>query len=180
MPQRIHIFGASGSGTTTLGRALSAELQIPQLDTDSYYWKPTDPPFLEKNQPSDRILMIERDIAGLDGWILSGSICSWGDPLLHHFTLAVFLHLAPSVRMARISRRERDRHGVRIDPGGDMHTQHMEFLTWAESYDTASAPVRSLDLHQRWMKRLNCPIVRLDSDRGVDNLTQEVAARAVA
>jgi adenylate kinase family enzyme len=33
MIQRIHILGASGSGTTTLGRALGEHLQYPHFDT---------------------------------------------------------------------------------------------------------------------------------------------------
>jgi adenylate kinase family enzyme len=104
MTQAIHIFGASGSGTTSLGQALSEEPQIPHLDTDDYYWKQTDPPFVEKHEPSDRIRMIERDTAGHEAWVLSGSVCSWGGPLVGHFALAVFLRLAPSIRMARYTR----------------------------------------------------------------------------
>jgi adenylate kinase family enzyme len=41
---RIHIFGASGSGTSTFGRALAAELSIRFFDADDYYWLDTDPP----------------------------------------------------------------------------------------------------------------------------------------
>jgi adenylate kinase family enzyme len=174
MTQAIHIFGASGSGTTSLGQALSEELQIPHLDTDDYYWKQTDPPFVEKHEPSDRIRMIERDTAGHEAWVLSGSVCSWGGPLVGHFALAVFLRLAPSIRMARLHARERQRHGTRIDPRGDMHRQHVEFMNWAQSYDTASAPIRSLDLHEQWMQRLDCPILRLDSNESIATLATQI------
>ena len=44
MIHRIHILGASGSGTTTLGRALAERLQCPHFDADDYFWVPTDPP----------------------------------------------------------------------------------------------------------------------------------------
>ena len=36
MIHRIHILGAFGSGTTTLGRALAARLQYPYFDMDDY------------------------------------------------------------------------------------------------------------------------------------------------
>lgn len=121
--------------------------------------------------------MIERDIIGVDNWILSGSLCSWGDPLMAYFTLAVFLHLSPSSRMARLRNREKQLHGARIEPGGDMYTEHVDFMTWAASYDTACAPTRSLDLHEQWIPRLNCAVMRLDSDRPVDALVQEINAR---
>jgi adenylate kinase family enzyme len=35
--KRIHLIGASGSGTTTLGRALAQRLGYPHFDTDHYF-----------------------------------------------------------------------------------------------------------------------------------------------
>jgi adenylate kinase family enzyme len=45
---RIHILGASGSGTTTLGAALADRLGHPHVDADSLFWLPTDPPFTDE------------------------------------------------------------------------------------------------------------------------------------
>ena len=174
MPHHIHIFGASGSGATTLGTELAKRIDAPNLDTDAYYWTKTDPPFTNKNRPADRVAMIENDIKGIDNWVLSGSICSWGNPLLNKFTLAVFLQLPNALRMERILNRERTRFGKRIDVGGDMHEAHIKFIDWANSYDHAVAPTRSLDLHEKWMKRLSCPILRLDSTVSVDELCDAV------
>ena len=178
MPHRIHVFGASGSGTTTLGARLAAALGERHLDADTYYWVPTDPPFTTKRDPAERVAAIERDVAGRTDWVLSGSLCSWGDALVPRFTLAVFLHLDAEVRMARLVERERARYGTRIQPGGDLHAAHVAFVAWARSYDRARAPVRSLDLHERWMARLPCPVLRLDAGRHVEELCQVVLAHA--
>ncbi len=51
---RIHITGASGSGTTTLGRALAAELSCPHFDSDDYFWLPTDPPYTTQRDSEER------------------------------------------------------------------------------------------------------------------------------
>lgn len=178
MAHRIHTFGASGSGTSTLGSILAERLNARHLDTDAFYWLQSDPPFTHKRPPADRIAIIESEIDGEENWVLSGSICSWGDPLLRYFTSAVFLHIDPVIRMARLAERERRRYGARILPGGDMHVQHQEFMDWAGSYDNAKAPIRSLDLHERWMRRLLCPIIRLDASRPVDELCDEVLNQA--
>ena len=174
MTHHIHIFGASGSGTTTLGMSLSDRLNGVFLDTDSYYWKATDPPFTHKNKPEDRVSMIDNDVSEVENWVLSGSICSWGDALLHRFTLAIFLHLSADLRMDRIKRRERERFGSRIDAGGDMHVRHLEFLDWARSYDYAKSPTRSFDMHEKWMTRLPCPVIRLDSALPVEDLCDSI------
>lgn len=174
MPHRIHLFGASGSGTTTLGAEVARALGARFLDTDTYYWIPTEPPFTTKRDPAERIAGIEHDVVGHEDWVLSGSLCSWGDPLLPRFTLAVFLFLDPELRMARLVERERARYGSRILPGGDMHEAHVAFLDWARSYDHARAPVRSLDLHERWMVTLPCPVLRLDAARPLAVLRDEV------
>ena len=55
MQHTIHIFGASGCGTTTLGAAVAEKLALPHFDVDDFYWRPTDPPFVEKHQPAQRI-----------------------------------------------------------------------------------------------------------------------------
>jgi cytidylate kinase len=51
MPTRIHVFGASGSGTTSLTTALAAKHDHRHFDTDEFYWFPTDPPYQHKRPP---------------------------------------------------------------------------------------------------------------------------------
>ncbi|MEJ2088991.1 MAG: hypothetical protein P8Y69_11080 [Gammaproteobacteria bacterium] len=90
----------------------------------------------------------------------------------------MFLYLDPAIRLARLVQRERHRFGKRVLSGGDMRTQHLEFMEWARSYDHAKAPVRSLDLHTKWMRRLSCPLLRLDSNGPLDELRDEVMGYA--
>ena len=177
MPHRIHLFGASGSGTTTLGAQLAAAIDGAHLDTDSYYWHETDPPFTTKRDINERIELIKQDSREAANWTLSGSLCSWGDPLLECFTLAIFLHLDQEVRMERLLERERHRHGARILPDGDMYEQHRAFIEWARSYDRARAPIRSLELHERWMETLPCPVIRLDSSASPEEMIADILSR---
>ena len=48
MKPLLHIYGASGSGTSTLGRYLAEQFQYAFLDSDDYFWLPTDPKFTTK------------------------------------------------------------------------------------------------------------------------------------
>ncbi|MCB0078848.1 MAG: hypothetical protein KDD73_15660 [Anaerolineales bacterium] len=173
---RLHIFGASGAGTSTLGRALGARLSLPVLDADDYYWQQTDPPFVQKNAPETRVRHLLADMDHSQGWILSGSVVSWGNALMPLFTAAIFITLPPAIRLARLQERERLRYGTRIAPGGDMHDASRAFLRWAALYDTAGEEMRSLTLHERWLAQLTCPVIRLTSTAPVDLLVDQVLA----
>jgi hypothetical protein len=52
MPVAIHITGASGSGTSTLGRALVERLGAVHLDTDDFYWSPVGCPTRRSSKPA--------------------------------------------------------------------------------------------------------------------------------
>ncbi len=154
--QVIHIYGASGSGTSTLGRAISDAWNFSFLDTDDYFWLPTNPKYTVKRAVSERILLLRRDIAASQRVVLSGSLVDWGDELIPLFTLAIRLETATAVRMARLKEREAAEFGTRILPGGDMYQQHQDFLQWAAQYDTGSVNMRSSANHDAWQKLLPC------------------------
>ena len=54
MIHRIHILGAFGSGTTTLGQALAERRQCPHFETDDYVWILTDPPYTHQRERTER------------------------------------------------------------------------------------------------------------------------------
>ena len=178
--RRVHVFGASGSGTTTLGRAVAGALGVPHLDTDDFYWVPTDPPYRRKRPVGARLAALGAalDAAG-EGWVLSGSLCGWGDPLTARFQLAVYLSVAPDERLRRLAARERRRYGAaRLSPGGDMAEAHAEFMAWAARYEDGGPDVRSRARHERWLATLPCPVLRLDGAAPVEALRDAVIAAA--
>ncbi len=73
----------------------------------------------------------------------------------------------------RLVRREAERFGAAIAPGGRMHDSHVEFLIWAGAYDGGDARQRSRALHEAWLAALPCPVLRLD---GRDMLSDLVGA----
>ena len=174
MKHVIHIFGASGSGTTTLGKAIAEKTGYTFLDSDDYIWAPTDPPFTNLRTHAERLPLLERDLDRLENAVISGSLVGWGDPLMDRFTLAVRLVVPHDVRMARIERRELDRYGDRIRPGGDMYQIHRDFLQWAAGYEDGPATMRSRAMHDLWQQKLTCPLLTLDGTRPVEELVEAV------
>jgi adenylate kinase family enzyme len=165
---RVHIVGASGSGTTTLGRALARQLDCPYLDTDDYFWLPSDPPFQHIRERTERQTRLGAALAGSPGWVLSGSLCGWGDIFIPQFELVVFLWVPPEVRIARLRARERSRHGAAIDPGAPLHDRYEKFIAWAAGYDEGlDVPERCRRLHEEWLATLPCPVLRLEDTASV-------------
>jgi adenylate kinase family enzyme len=167
MIHRIHILGASGSGTTTLGRALAARLQCPHFDADDYFWVPTDPPYTQQRARTKRAQLLMGDLTAQDAWVVSGSLCGWGDVAIPLFELVVFLSIAHDRRMERLHRREQARFGERILPGGDMYEQSQAFLAWAASYDEGGLDIRSRRLHDQWLGTLPCPIICFEEEYSI-------------
>jgi hypothetical protein len=57
-----------------------------------------------------------------------------------------------------------------------MHAENVEFLAWAEAYDSAGPSQRSRVLHAAWLAERSCPVVRLDSAAPVAVLAERVEA----
>jgi adenylate kinase family enzyme len=168
MIHHIHILGASGSGTTTLGRALAERLQYLHFDTDDYFWVPTNPPYTRQRERPERQRFLMDDITAHDSWVVSGSLCGWGDVAIPFFELVVFLWIPHDIRMARLRQREHARFGKRILPGGDMYKSSQAFLAWAASYDDGGLDIRSRRLHEEWLGMLPCPILSFEGEYSIE------------
>jgi adenylate kinase family enzyme len=164
---RVLVTGASGSGTTTLGRALAVRLHVPFFDADDYYWLPTNPPFKAKRDSVSRLGLFLGDLRETQSAVVAGSVMSWGAELENSFSLVVFLTLNAEIRVARLRVRELAMLG-QIDP---------EFLEWAGQYEEGRLPGRSRRRHEQWLSERSCPVLRLDGDLSVDErLTRVVQA----
>lgn len=166
--QVIHIYGASGAGTSTLGKLVCDRIGYFFMDTDNYFWEPVDPPYTYKRSISDRLGLMKRDMKKYGNVVISGSLVDWGDELIPCFTLAVRVETDTAVRIDRLRRRERERFGNRIDPDGDLYGHYQAFIAWAAAYDDGELDMRSRAKHDEWQKLLACPQIALDGSLSVE------------
>ena len=172
--RRINILGASGSGTSTLGRTVASALALPFFDSDDYYHAPSDPPFRNPRAPVERCAMLERDVGAAGAsWVLAGGVALWDPMPALDFTLLVFLWAPVEVREQRLRRRERERFGDRILPRGDMHEDHEAFITWASRYDAGDIEGKTLARHEAYLASAPCPVLDL---RGVETTREALGA----
>lgn len=164
MKKRIHIFGASGSGTTTIAKLVAKRLNYSHFDSDSYFWLPTDEPFTEQRPREECLNLMKNDLSTVENWILSGSITGWGDELRVFFDLVVFVYVKPDVRLKRLKKREFERYGNDALLGGNRYEDSQIFLEWASSYDTGTIVGRNLMKHRNWLAELDCQVLEIEND----------------
>ena len=151
---RVHITGASGSGTSTLGKAFAEAAGANWLDLDDFYWLPTSPPFQSKRPKAERLALLIDRIRESTDVVVSGSLVEWGREVEDGWDLIVFLSAPTPVRIGRLRARDMARDGS-VNPA---------FLTWAERYDDPDFTGRSRALHERWLAQRSSRILRLDAE----------------
>jgi len=165
----IHITGASGAGTTTLAKAICRKFGHAHLDSDDYFWEQTDPPFVKTRPAEARQELLKKAMDACDSSVISGSLTGWGDIFIPVFQLVIYIHAPVDIRLARLQERELQRFENRILPGGDMANTHQQFLLWASQYDEGGLDMRSAGHHAAWLKKISCPIVRLNGTLPTDD-----------
>lgn len=170
---RIYITGASCAGVTTLGQSLTTLLGVRQVDVDDFFWMPTNPPFTTKRPASERVSLIQQKLGDGD-WVLTGSCMDWGDALLSHVDLIVFVVTATPVRLERLVAREKERFGNRIALGGDMHQIHVAFREWASQYDNPNFSGRNRAWHESWLSKQIAPVLRIDGMNSTEKMAADV------
>ncbi len=170
----IHVFGASGSGSTTLARAISEHFSYHFVDTDDAIWKKTDPPFTVRASRTAAISYLEQAITDHDKVVISGAFVGWGDQFKPMIDLFIYLNLPLPIRLERIKKREFHRFGSRILPGGDMHQQHLAFLEWVSQYDNGDPSMRSRKQHELWLSDIHQPIIRINTESTIPQLIEYI------
>jgi len=162
--------GASGTGTTTLARALADHWAVPHADADDYFWLPSSPPHVDKRPEDERLALMRNVFVPREAWVLSGSMLGWGESVVAECDAVVFLTLDADERLRRLEARETVRRA-----GRDLDEDAWEaFLEWARGYEDPAFEGRSLVAHEAWLATLSQPVLRLDSAQTREKLRDTV------
>ncbi len=165
---KILVFGASGSGTTTLAKEFSKVNNFIHLDADNFYWKDTSPPFQIKIPLQERSKKLMNALDNHQKVIISGSLSTWGKEWLTAFDLGVFLYLNPEIRIKRLLNREIHRYGPKESWDPKTIETSKNFIEWAKQYDEPAFDGRGITQHKKFIKNLECPVLKIESDIGVN------------
>jgi len=153
----LHITGAAGSGCSTLASALARDHGLVHLETDDFFWAPTDPPYQVRRSEQARRELLAEAMRRETNAVIAGSVMGWGDEIENAFDLVVFLYLDTRMRIERLRKREIERFG-QVDEA---------FIEWAAQYDGQPSEGRSLARHRAWLAARTCPVVELAGDLSI-------------
>jgi adenylate kinase family enzyme len=127
---RILIFGNSGSGKSTMARALARELNIPHLDLDSLAWNTPG----QRKPMEDSARLIDGFIKSNRGWIAEGCYADLIELMAPHATEMRFLNPRVDACIANARRRPWEPGKY---PSKEEQDRMLEFLIgWIRDYDT--------------------------------------------
>jgi adenylate kinase family enzyme len=128
---RIVIYGNSGSGKSTMARALSQELGVPHLDLDGIAWR--DRTAVRLPLP-ESVELLRRYTAAHPAWIIEGCYADLIEAVLPLCTELRFLNPGVEVCVARCRRRRWEPEKYASGEEQDRMLAHL--LDWVKQYPT--------------------------------------------
>lgn len=176
MPQKnkIHIMGASGSGTTSIAGQLCKAIGYQHFDTDDFYWHKTSPPYIAARETQERQQLLSSQLTANNQWVLSGSLCGWGDLFIPFFDLVIYVYVKNDVRVERLRQREFARYGEAIFSEGELGEKYQTFIQWAAAYDTSTEISRNAYKHRKWLENIGCPVVEITNHTTCDAAVERI------
>jgi len=152
----IIVFGANGTGKTTLGRELARILDFKHIDHEEYCFEESDIPYTVTRPREIYEALILDDIEKYRSFVITACTGDFDEKITQFYKFGVYMTASFETRMQRIKQREYDKFGERVLFGGDMYEQTLKFHSFVAS--------RSLYKIEKWSRTLTCPVIRINAE----------------
>lgn len=132
MSPRILILGNSGSGKSTMARALAQDHGIVHLDLDTIVWVPGE--IAVPQAPEAITAALARFRAEHPGWVIEGCYGEWIEPLLPYCTELRFLD--PGVDACLANNRRRPHEAHKYATMAEQQQMFEALQDWVAGYET--------------------------------------------
>ena len=158
----ILVCGLNGTGKSTLGKALAEKLHFYFIDNEDLYFPKIDPAYIyaspRTREEVEKLLLNE--IEKHENFVFASVKGDYGETIYPFFQYAVLIDVPKDIRMKRVKNRSFQKFGNRMLLGGDLYEQEERFFDSVKS--------RAENTVEKWIQSLNCPIIRIDGTKPIE------------
>lgn len=158
----IIICGLNGTGKSTLGKALAEKLHFYFIDNEDLYFPKIDPAYIyaapRTREEVEKLLLNE--INKNENFVFASVKGDYGEIIYSFFQYAVLIDVPKDIRIERVKNRSFQKFGNRMLFGGDLYEQEERFFDLVKS--------RAENTVEKWIQTLNCPIIRIDGTKPIE------------
>lgn len=174
----IHVMGASGAGTSTIGEFLGEKLGFDVIESDFYKWEQTVPEFQVMRPINESNKLLLERINSSSNLIISGSLHS--NPVtFKYIDLIIYLKCPTFVRMRRIKKRDIEKGRNSLKQEGEIRENFLGFLYLAKHYNSLGLDKRS-KASQKWvMENCHAPVIEIWTSRKMNKVKAEILKKTL-
>lgn len=158
----VLICGLNGAGKSTLGKALAEKLGYIFIDAEDLYFPKTDLNYIyaspRTREEVEKLLLCKINVNR--NFVFATVKGDYGETIYPFIQYIVLIDVPKDIRLQRIKNRSYQKFGNRMLPGGDLYEQEKRFFDLVES--------RSEKTVEEWLNTINCPIIRVDGTKPVE------------
>ena len=158
----IQICGLNGCGKSTLGKALAEKIGFHFIDSENLYFSRTntDEPYTNAKSRIEVERLLMEEVSKHPDFVFSAVKGDYGKDIVPMYNYVVVIEVPKKIRLQRVRNRSFQKFGSRMLMGGDLHNQEEAFFKMVDS--------RQEDYIENWLHGLNCPIIRVDGTKPIE------------
>lgn len=158
----IQICGLNGCGKSTLGKALAERIGFHFIDNENLFFSRTntDEPYTNAKSRTEVERLLMEEVSKHPDFVFSSVIGDYGKDIIPMYNYVVVIEVPKKIRSQRVRNRSFQKFGSRMLIGGDLHNQEEAFFKMVDS--------RHNDYVENWLHGLNCPIIRVDGTKPIE------------
>ena len=158
----IQICGLNGCGKSTLGKALAERIGLHFIDNEHLYFsRPNaDEPYANPKSRAEVERLLMDEVNEHPDFVFSAVKGDYGKDIVPMYNYVVVIDVPKEIRTQRVRNRSFQKFGDRMLIGGDLYGQEEAFFEMAAS--------RQDDYIENWLRKVNCPIIRVDGTKPIE------------
>lgn len=158
----ILICGLNGCGKSTLGKALAQKTGFHFIDNENLYFDRgrQNEPYTNPRSQEEVEQLLLNEVSEHPDFIFSAVRGNYGKEIIPLYSYVILMEVPKEIRFRRVRNRSFLKFGSRMLKGGDLYDQEEAFFRIIEA--------RQDSYVEDWLKLVNCPIIRVDGTKPIE------------